>query len=98
MLLTKKFNNKKSYVYFRKTESIYTEILKRKLKEEFISNISHELKTPLTIILGYSQLLQDDKYNNNENFSIAIEYIVSESKKLNSLIDELIEKSRNSKI
>lgn len=98
MPILRPFNNRKKYSYVREVDFFDNEFYMNKLKEEFISNISHELKTPLTIILGYAQLLKDEKYSSSDSFLIAIDYIESEGKKLNNLFDDLIEKSRNSKI
>lgn len=36
----------------------------KKMQEFFISMISHDLKTPLQVILGYTDLLKNDKYSN----------------------------------
>lgn len=74
-----------------KNMNLEKEIYEKKLAEEFFNNISHDLKTPITIILGYTQLLKERYNNNDEIHTIAIDYIESESKKLNLVIDEVIE-------
>ncbi len=95
--LTKKINHSKNNSQKQKVEDIEKNIYEEKLKEEFFNNISHEIKTPITIILGYAQLLKEEYYSCNGIHSIAIDYIESESKKLNSIVDEIIEKARYSK-
>lgn len=65
-----------------------------KIRKDFISNVSHELKTPISIIRGYSegaQMLLD-----NGNTDSAKEYcsvIVDETEKMNELVLQLLELS-----
>lgn len=63
-----------------------------KLRRRLIANISHEFKTPLTIISGYSQLMLDDVKDkeNKEN----LEMIISESERLSGLVYEFLELSK----
>lgn len=45
-----------------------TEALKSNeyLNREFVKNVSHEFKTPLSIIIGYSELLKSENLTENE--------------------------------
>ena len=63
-----------------------------KLRRQLIANISHEFKTPLTIISGYSQLMMDEVKGkeNKEN----LEMIISESERLSGLVYEFLELSK----
>lgn len=63
-----------------------------KLRRQLIANISHEFKTPLTIISGYSQLMMDEvkEKENKEN----LEMIISESERLSGLVYEFLELSK----
>ena len=36
------------------------------IQKDFINNVSHEIKTPITSIQGFSQLLEDDRITNEE--------------------------------
>ncbi|WP_238918352.1 HAMP domain-containing sensor histidine kinase [Clostridium sp. YIM B02555] len=64
-----------------------------KSRRDFFCNITHELKTPLTSIAGYAELLQTNY--DNEKFRIqAINSIEKESAKLNSMISSILEVSR----
>ena len=62
-----------------------------KIKDELLSNVSHELKTPITSIKGYSELIVDEKLGKiNEQQKNAMEVVVRNSERLNRLIDSLI--------
>ncbi len=62
-------------------------------RKEFFDNVTHELKTPITIIMGYADMLQDaDK--ESEFFAQGLQNISAESKRLSSMVTELLEESR----
>ena len=63
---------------------------------EFFNNATHELKTPITAISGYTQLLIDnDICEIEEAFrDRALDRIIKESNKLNSLVKNILEISR----
>lgn len=60
-----------------------------KNREEFISDFSHELKTPMTSIMGYSKLLMDDLCDKELQIKSA-NYIYSECKRLEILSRKLL--------
>ena len=60
-----------------------------KIREEFSANVSHELKTPLTSICGFAELLKNDMVAADDQKEI-INSIYSESNRLLDLIDEII--------
>ena len=62
-----------------------------KMQRELIANISHDLRTPLTMISGYSEVMRDIP---GENTPENIQVIIDETKRLNSLVNDLIEVSR----
>lgn len=59
------------------------------LKTDFISNVSHEIKTPLFIIQSYATLLQDESLD-SEARAKHIKTILSASKRLSSLISNIL--------
>ncbi|MDW7733658.1 MAG: ATP-binding protein [Methanolobus sp.] len=62
-----------------------------KLKDEFLSNLRHELNTPLTTIRGYSELLQEGTFGPlNTEQEKAVNKVVNKSKRLHSLLDSLL--------
>lgn len=60
-------------------------------KNELITNVSHDLRTPLTSILGYVDLLKQNGFEDKEKFEEYISIIDERSKSLNTLINELFE-------
>lgn len=62
-----------------------------KQKSELITNVSHDLRTPLTSIMGYLRLLGDAKYENKEQHDEYIKIAFSKSEQLKMLIEDLFE-------
>ncbi|RJS60021.1 two-component sensor histidine kinase [Bacillus sp. PK3_68] len=56
-----------------------------------ITNVSHDLRTPLTSIIGYLDLLKKEQYVSKAQFQEYVETIYSKSQRLKHLIDELFE-------
>lgn len=62
-----------------------------KQKNELITNVSHDLRTPLTSIMGYLRLLREGRYDNREQYEEYIKIAFSKSEQLKNLIDDLFE-------
>lgn len=60
-------------------------------KNELITNISHDLRTPLTSIMGYLKLISDKKYEDQRQLEDFINIAYGKSEKLKTLIDDLFE-------
>lgn len=60
-------------------------------KRDLISNVSHDLRTPLTMIQGYGEMMLDLP---DENKTENIEVIVQESKRLKYLVNDLLDLSK----
>lgn len=61
-----------------------------KAKRDLIANVSHDLRTPLTMISGYGEMMRDlPNENNQENAQV----IIDESKRLSTLVNDLIDLS-----
>lgn len=62
-----------------------------KAKRDLISNVSHDLRTPLTMIGGYGEMMIDlPEEKTDENLQV----IVDESRRLNNLVNDLLDLSR----
>ena len=62
-----------------------------KMKDEFVSNVTHELKTPLISIKGYSEIMYEGMLGDlNEKQKQGMKVIVSNSERLNRLIESLL--------
>ena len=71
----------------------HEDILKSaKIRQEFTANVSHELKTPLTSISGYSELIENGMASENDTRRFAGE-IHSNSKRLLTLINDILKLS-----
>ena len=60
-------------------------------KSELITNVSHDLRTPLTAIIGYLDILKNAKYKSKEEANEYLNSTYNLSIKLKKLIDELFE-------
>lgn len=63
-------------------------------KNELITNVSHDLRSPLTSIIGYLDLLKKGQYSDENQLKEYLETSYSNSKRLESLINELFEYTR----
>ena len=63
-----------------------------KARKQLIANISHEFKTPLTIISGYSQLIKDEIKDKEAKENLS--KIIDESERLGDLVHEFLELSK----
>lgn len=66
----------------------------QKKNKLFFDNVTHELKTPITTILGYSQLLSEDGCDDEIFFKKAVFHIISEGRRLDRMVVELLELSK----
>lgn len=64
------------------------------MRKDFVANVSHELRTPLTVINGYLEMLPEDGDIPQAFLSRAVEEMSSQSKRMRTLIEELLVLSR----
>ncbi|MEH7331457.1 ATP-binding protein [Neobacillus drentensis] len=72
-----------------------TELKKlEQMRKDFVANVSHELKTPVTSIKGFAETLLDGAMNNKETLEAFLSIILKESDRLQTLIQELLDLSK----
>lgn len=64
-----------------------------KSRKEFVSNVSHELKTPIAIIQGYAEGLKLGISDNPEDNAEYLDVIIEESQRMNDIVLDLLELS-----
>ncbi|MFZ9011701.1 MAG: two-component system histidine kinase PnpS [Anaerohalosphaeraceae bacterium] len=65
-----------------------------KVRRDFVANVSHELKTPVTSIKGFIETLLDGAIDKPEDGRRFLEIIARQTNRLNSIIDDLLALSR----
>lgn len=74
----------------RLVEQMEEKVLEAKQKEDFTAAFAHELKTPLTSIIGYADMMNTMKLSDEERTEASY-YIFSQGKRLESLSHKLLE-------
>ncbi|MCR4656573.1 MAG: HAMP domain-containing histidine kinase [Lachnospiraceae bacterium] len=64
------------------------------MRREFISNVSHELKTPIALVQGYAEGLKDNVNTDEESRDFYCDVIIDEAAKMNRLVLSLLELSQ----
>ena len=60
----------------------------------FVADMSHELRTPLTAITAMTEVLEDEADNLDEMIAPAVHLVVTETRRLNNLVENLMEVTR----
>lgn len=63
-------------------------------RKDLIANVSHDLKTPLTMIRSYGEMIRDLSGDNPEKRTKHIQVIIDESDRLNQLVSDMLSVSR----
>lgn len=64
------------------------------MRKEFVSNVSHEMKTPLSLIQGYAEGLISNVLDNDEDKNFYCQVIMKESEKMDKLVKDLLDLSQ----
>lgn len=64
------------------------------IRRDFVANVSHELKTPITSIKGFVETLQEGSIDNPEEAGRFLEIIARHADRLNAIVDDLLSLSR----
>ncbi len=79
-----------STLNYAKKELEHTDELRRDL----MANVSHDLKTPLTMIKGYAEMIRDLNYDNEEKRNANLNVIIEETERLNILVEDILTLSK----
>jgi len=60
------------------------------IRKDFVANVSHEIKTPITAIKGFTETLLDGALDDRENARKFLETIKNHSERLNTLVNDLL--------
>lgn len=81
-----------------KNESLNSEIAYKKkveeMRKQFVSNVSHELKTPISLIKGYAEGLEMNVANDSEKKEFYCSVIKEETTKMDKLVKNLLDLSK----
>ncbi len=83
-----------NYLVMRLKTSLDEERNAEQTKNELITNVSHDLRTPLTSILGYLGLADGDRYRDEVELRHYVSIAYEKSKRLHVLINDLFEYTR----
>ncbi|MEA2114725.1 MAG: ATP-binding protein [Thermodesulfobacteriota bacterium] len=86
--------NKKSFGLLLVLHDVTRMRLLEKMRQDFVANVSHELKTPITSIKGYVETVLDDELKDKENSIRFLEITLTKANHLNAIIDHLLLLSR----
>lgn len=81
------------------SKAVEEKMRSERLKTELITNVSHDLKTPLTSVINYADLLAKTAVDDNENKADIAEYsevLLRQANRLKKLLDDLVDASRAS--
>lgn len=69
-----------------------------KLQKDFVGNVSHELKTPVTSLIGFTETLLDGAKDDPETLTAFLKIMQKDAYRLESLIQEIIQLSKSADI
>lgn len=75
---------------YAKNEMVKTDDYRRDL----MANVGHDLKTPLTLIKSYAEMIRDITYKDDDKRNDHLNVIINESDRLNELVNDIIELSK----
>ncbi|QHI72798.1 HAMP domain-containing sensor histidine kinase [Aminipila terrae] len=64
------------------------------LRKDLIANVSHDLRTPLTMVKSYAEMIRDLSGDNPEKRKAHLEVIIEEADRLNLLVSDMLDLSR----
>ena len=85
-------------VVFDGTIILFTDVSQvkelEKMQKQFLSDVSHELKTPMSAIIGSVEILQKEGIKNKDTFNEFMGILLKESYRMKNILDDILELSR----
>ena len=76
-------------------EEVQKELVKSdEVKRDLMANVSHDLKTPLTLIKSYAEMIKDISYKDPKKMNEHLDIIMDESDRLTILVNDILELSK----
>lgn len=63
-------------------------------RRDLMANVSHDLKTPLTMIKAYAEMIKDISYKNKDKMNEHLNIIIDETDRLTTLVNDILELSK----
>jgi signal transduction histidine kinase len=63
-------------------------------RKDFYDQLTHELKTPLTTIMGYAEVIARNGFHDEAFFNMGMQYIIEQSRQLDEMVRSLLEYSK----
>ena len=64
------------------------------LRKEVIANVSHELRSPLSVISGYAELVRDIHWKDEESRNEDLDLIIEESNRMSEMVNDILDYSQ----
>lgn len=64
------------------------------LRRDLMANVSHDLKTPLTMIRAYAEMVRDISYKDKDKMNKDLNVIIGETERLNILVNDILDLSK----
>lgn len=65
-----------------------------RLRREVIANVSHELRSPLSLIAGYAEMVRDITWEDPEHRTQDLDLIISEARRMSEMVDDIMDYSQ----
>jgi len=60
------------------------------IRTDFVANVTHEIRTPLTAIIGYLETIKSGKVKNTEDINKFVSIMLNQAQRLNRLVEDLM--------
>ena len=65
-----------------------------RLRREVIANVSHELRSPLSLIAGYAEMVRDITWEDPKHRTQDLDLIISEARRMSEMVDDIMDYSQ----